>query len=56
MLASTVVCPPAAVASPDPLFPTPTTSSAVKTPEKIKECPDDPEASNEGDIQMEYSC
>ena len=47
---------PTAVVSPDPLFPTPSTSSAVKTPENIEEGPDDPEASDEGDIQMEYSC
>jgi len=53
VLASTFVCPPMAVVSPDPLFPTPSTSSAVKTPENIEEGPNDPEASDEGDIHME---
>jgi hypothetical protein len=49
-------CPPTAVVSPDLLFPSPSTSSAVKTPENIEEGPDYPEVSDEGDIQMEYSC
>jgi hypothetical protein len=35
------------VVSPDPLSPTPSTSSALKAPENIEEDPD-------GDIQMEY--
>jgi hypothetical protein len=54
MLASTVVCPRTAVVSSEPLFPTPSTYSNVKTPENIED-PDDPEASD-GDIQMECSC
>jgi len=40
---------------PDPLSPTPSTSSAAKTPENIEDDPDDPERAGEGDIQMEYS-
>ena len=54
MLASTIVYPSTVVVSPDPLFPTPSTS-AVETPENIEEGPDDPEASDEGYIQMKYS-
>jgi hypothetical protein len=49
MLASTVVCPQTAVVSSEPLFPTPSTSSAVKTPENIEEGPNDPVASDEGE-------
>jgi hypothetical protein len=41
--------------SPDPLSPTPSTSSAMKTPENSEENPDYPEPVSEGDIQMEYS-
>jgi len=40
---------------PDPLSPTPSTSSATKTPENIEDNPDDPERAGEGDSQMEYS-
>jgi hypothetical protein len=43
------------VVSPDPLSPTPSTSSATKTPENTEDDPDDPERAGEGDIQMEYS-
>jgi hypothetical protein len=43
------------VISPSPLFPTPSASSAMKTPENIAEDPDDPGPADEGDIQMEYS-
>jgi len=43
------------VVSPDPLTPTPATSSATKTPENIEDDPDDPEQAGEEDIQMEYS-
>jgi hypothetical protein len=48
MLASTIVCTSTVVVSPDPLFPTPT-SSAVKTPENVEEDPDYPEAADKGD-------
>jgi hypothetical protein len=41
------------VVSPDPLSPTPSTSSAVKTPKNTEENPDDPELADEGNIQME---
>jgi hypothetical protein len=45
--------------STDHASPTPSTSSALKTPENEKTqkrtC-DDPELEDEGDIQMEYSC
>ena len=34
---------------------TPSTSSAMKTPENAEEDPDDPEPEDEGDIQIEYS-
>jgi hypothetical protein len=37
------------------LYPTPSTSSAVKTPENAEEDCDAPEQAD-GDIQMEYSC
>jgi hypothetical protein len=40
------------VVSLDPLSPTPSTSSAMKTPENTD---DDPELASEGDNQMEYS-
>jgi len=46
---STVVVPP------DPLSPTPSTSSAMKTPENTKAEPDDPEPADGGNIQMETS-
>jgi hypothetical protein len=40
--------------APDPLSPTPSTSSAMKTPENTEEDSNDPEPT-EGDIQMEYT-
>ena len=40
--------------SPDILSPTPTTS-IVKAPENTEKDTDDPEAADEGGIQMEYS-
>jgi len=43
------VCTSAVVISPDPLCYTPLTSSAVKTPENIKQDPDDPESADKGD-------
>jgi hypothetical protein len=43
------------VVTPDPLSPTPSTSSGMKTQENRLEEPDDPEPVGEGDIQMEYS-
>jgi hypothetical protein len=46
---STVVVPP------NSLSPTSSTSSVMKTPENTEEEPDDPEAANKGNIQMEYS-
>jgi hypothetical protein len=45
------VCTSTIVVFPDPLSPTPSTSSAKKT----EEDPDDPKLANERDIQMEYS-
>ena len=50
--ASKSVCTSTTVVSPDPLSPTPSTSSAMKTPEKTEEDPDDPEPADERDIQM----
>ena len=47
--ASKSVCTSTTVVSPDPLSPTPSTSSAMKTPEKTEE---DPEPADERDIQM----
>jgi hypothetical protein len=46
------VCKSTVVVSPDPLSSSPSTSSA---PENTKEDCDDPEAADEGYIQMEYS-
>jgi len=46
---STVVVPP------DPLTPTPSTSSAMKTPQNTKAEPDDPKPAGEGNRQMESS-
>ena len=40
---------------PDPLSPTPSTLSAIKTPENTVEDPDVPQPAAEGYIQMEYS-
>jgi hypothetical protein len=37
------------------LSPTPSTSSAIRTPEKTEEEPDDPEPVKEVDIKREYS-
>jgi hypothetical protein len=53
--ASRSVCTSTTVVSPDPLSPTPSTSSATKIPEHTEEDPDDPELADAGDIQMEYS-
>jgi len=41
--------------SPDPLSLTPSTSSAMKTPEKTEGDPYGPEPTDEGAIKMEYS-
>jgi len=38
------------VVSPDPLSPTPSTSSVVKLPQNTEEYPDDPEPATAGDI------
>jgi hypothetical protein len=46
---------PPSSASPDPMSPTPSTSSDMKTPGKTEKDPDDPEPAYEGDIQMDYS-
>ena len=46
------VCTSTDVASPDPLPPTPSDSSATNTSENTEEDADDPELSHEGDIQM----
>jgi hypothetical protein len=43
------------VLSPDPLSPTPSPSSAMKTPKDTEGDPDDPEQAAEGDIQVKYS-
>ena len=40
---------------PDPLFPAPSTSSPVKTPENTEEDSDDPEPAAEGAFPVEYS-
>jgi hypothetical protein len=47
--ASKPVCKSTAVVSPDPLFPTPSTSSAIKTPENTEQDPDNPEPADKGD-------
>jgi hypothetical protein len=52
--ASKSVCTSTDVVSPDPLSPTLSNSSAVKTPENTEEDHDDPGLAAEGDIQMEY--
>jgi len=41
--------------NPDPLSPTPSNSSDIKTPENTEEDPNAPQPAAEGDIQMEYS-
>ena len=43
------------VVSLDLSTPTPSTSSAVKSPENTEKYPDDPEPETAGDIQMEFS-
>jgi hypothetical protein len=53
--ASKSVCTSTIVVSPDPLSPTPTTYSALMTPENAEKDPDDPEPADEGDTQVEYS-
>jgi hypothetical protein len=52
--ASKSACTATILVSPDPLSPTPSNSSAMKTPKYIKEEPDDPEPVNEGDIKRKY--
>jgi hypothetical protein len=47
-------CSSAFVISPDPLSPTPSTSSAMKTPENTARDPDEAQAAN-NTFQMEYS-
>jgi hypothetical protein len=53
--ASKRVCTATILVSLDPLSPTLSNSSAMKTPENTKEVPDDPEPVNEADIKREYS-
>jgi len=48
------VCTATILVSPDPLSPTLSNSSAMKTPENKEGEPDDPEPENEGDIKREY--
>jgi hypothetical protein len=48
------VCASILMVSADLLYPTPSTSSAMKTPENAEDDPDAPEQAG-GDIQMEYS-
>jgi len=43
------------VVFPDTLSPTPSTSSAIRTPTNTEEDFDDPEPADKGDIQIEYS-
>ena len=52
--ASKSVCTATIQVLPDSLFPTPSTLSAMKTPENTEEDHDDPQPADEGDIQMEY--
>ena len=52
---SNSVCTSTAMVSPDPLSVTPTTSSAMKTPENAEGDPYGLEPTDEGDIKMEYS-
>jgi hypothetical protein len=49
------VCTLAIVFSPDPLCPTVSSCSAMKTPYSTEEDPDDPKPINEEDIQVKYS-
>jgi hypothetical protein len=44
-----------AMVSPDLLSPAPCTLSTMKTPENTEEDPNDPEPTDVGNIQMEYS-
>jgi hypothetical protein len=53
--ASKSVCTSTVVVFPNHLFPTPSTSSAIKTPRNMEEDPDDPEPTHERDNQMEYN-
>jgi hypothetical protein len=48
------ICTATILVSPNPLSPTLSNSSAMKTPENTEEEPDDPEPVNEGDIKREY--
>jgi len=41
--------------SPDPVYPTPSTSAVMMTPKNIDKDPHAPEPAAEGDIQIEYS-
>lgn len=50
----TVLVPQPSRLSPDPLSPTLSNFSALKTPENIQEESDDPEPAYEGDTPMEY--
>ena len=43
------------VVPPDPLFPAPSISSPMKTPENTEEDSNDPEPAGEGAFPMEYS-
>jgi len=54
--ASKSICTSTVVVFPDPLSPTPSNLSAIKTPENTEEDPNAPQPAAEGDIQMEYSC
>jgi len=53
--ASKIVQTSSVVVCPDHLSPTPSTSSAVRTPENTEWDPDDLKPADEGDIQTEYS-
>ena len=41
---------------PDFLFHTPSTLSTMKNPENTEQDPNDPETTDDGNIQMEYFC
>jgi hypothetical protein len=49
-VASRSICTSTVAVSPDPLSPTPSTFSAIKTPENTEEDPDNPEPADEKDI------
>jgi hypothetical protein len=49
------VCTSTIVVSPDSLFPTPPSPSAMRNPGNTEEDPDGPEPADEGNTQMEYS-